>query len=363
MLLCVVAAGCSTGPVTVRRDRFNFNDAGAESTKEQILLNIVRLRYGETLYFVDIGTMVSHYTLGTSGGLSGYNSNMEVWDSPTLRAIYGMRGEPPQKHQTWDANLSYTDSPTISYTPLTGEEFSKRVMAPIPPATIIYLSESGWSIDRLLDCCVQRINDVQNSPIHESDQSSASKPDRFRRLTELLEKAQDAGYFRFGIEYDEGQSATYLYVPEVPAEWEPEQKELAQLLGISPGASKKVLLTGNAVRREPNEVAMQTRSLLAVMYALSAKVSVPSDHLANGQVSTRPSGGDPQSSRDWLRIRHSRLPQVDPFVQVFYNGYWFYIDKSAWSSKRTFALLTYLFSLQSSARGQTSPVLTVPAGG
>jgi hypothetical protein len=52
----------------------------------------------------------------------------------------------------------------------------------------------------------------------------------------------------------------------------------------------------------------------------------------------------------------------DAFAQVFYNGYWFYIPKSDWRSKRTFALLTYLFSLQATEAGE-GPLVTIPAGG
>jgi hypothetical protein len=107
---------------------------------------------------------------------------------------------------------------------------------------------------------------------------------------------------------------------------------------------------------------MQTRSLLATMYALAQRVPVPAEHVRDHQAATLLSAEVPESASPWLCVEHSRLPQADPFAQVFYNGYWFYIDKSDWSSKRTFALLTYLFSLQSTAKGQTVPLLTVPTG-
>jgi hypothetical protein len=360
---CGAGMGCATSaPVTVRRDRFNFNDAGAESAKEQILLNIVRLRYGEPIYFVDIGSMLSHYTLSAGGHYSNYKSELDVWNSPTLRAMYGMRGEPVPGSTTWGANLDYTDSPTITYTPLTGEEFASRVMAPIPPTTIIYLSQSGWSIDRVLECCVQQINDVGNAPIHEVAQGEALDTSRFRRAAGLLKKAQDAGYLRLGIEYVAGQAGTYLYLPPVPAALEHEAKELKDLLGLPPEVATKLRLTGSSVRTEPDEVAMQTRSLYAAMYALAQRVPMPAEHVRNHQAATRPSAVATESVSPWLCVEHSRLPQVDPFAQVLYNGYWFYIDKSDWSSKRTFALLTYLFSLQSTTKGQTAPLLTVPTG-
>jgi hypothetical protein len=356
-------AGCATsGPVTVRRDRFNFNEATAESTKEQILLNIVRLRYGEAICFVDVGTMLSHYAITAGGHYSRYKSDLDVWDSPALRALYGMRGEPVPGSDTWGANLDYQDSPTISYTPVTGEEFTSRVMAPIPPTTIIYLSQSGWSMDRILECCVQAINGITNAPIHEVSESTPPSDSRFRRVAALLKEAQDAGVVRYGIEVDQGPNDTYLYWTLPPANWQNEEKEVKQLLGLPEGPLNKVRLTGSAVRHQPDEVAMQTRSLLAAMYALSQEISVPSEHLRSHQTSTRPWEEQGEEGGRWIHIWHSRVPQLDPFVQVFYNGYWFYIDKSDFSSKRTFALLTYLFSLQATGKGQVGPLITVPAG-
>jgi hypothetical protein len=362
-LIQALNTGCATSaPVTVRRDRFNFNDAGAESTKEQILLNIVRLRYGEPIYFVDIGSMLSHYALSTGGSYANYTSDLNVWNNPGLRAVYNMRGEPVPGSHTWGANLEYTDSPTITYTPLTGEEFARRVMAPIPPTTIIYLSKSGWSIDRLLECCVQQINDVGNSPIHEMRQAAAPDTARFRRLAGLLKKVQDMGYLRMGVESDAGQGETYLYMQPLSGELKSAEHELRTLLDLPAEGPTRLKLTSSDVRTQPNEVAMRTRSLLATMYALAQAIPVPAEHRRTHQASDRSSQDAEEDDSRWLRVEYSRLPQVDPFAQVFHNGYWFYIDKSDWSSKRTFSLLTYLFSLQSTATAQASPVITVPAG-
>ncbi len=119
--LLLAGAGCTTAPVTVRRDRFNFNEAGAESTKEQMLLNVVRLRYGEPIYFVEIGSMLSHYTLYAGGHYGDSVTDQQIL-GPRLRAVYGIRGEHPQTIWDWGADLNYADSPTITYTPVTGED-------------------------------------------------------------------------------------------------------------------------------------------------------------------------------------------------------------------------------------------------
>ena len=49
LLTAVAVSGCaSIGPATVTRERFDYTGAVAESWKAQMLLNLVKLRYGDT---------------------------------------------------------------------------------------------------------------------------------------------------------------------------------------------------------------------------------------------------------------------------------------------------------------------------
>ncbi|UCC29636.1 MAG: hypothetical protein JSU86_15700, partial [Phycisphaerales bacterium] len=65
VLVCITftAAGCkSLGPRTIRADRFDYNQESAQSGNEQMLLNILRVRYGEPIYFLEVASMLSQYT-------------------------------------------------------------------------------------------------------------------------------------------------------------------------------------------------------------------------------------------------------------------------------------------------------------
>ena len=42
-----VASGCALGPRAMESGRLRYNEAVKKTTEQQLLLNIVRLRYGE----------------------------------------------------------------------------------------------------------------------------------------------------------------------------------------------------------------------------------------------------------------------------------------------------------------------------
>ena len=62
--------GCATrlGPQTIPGARFNYNDKIARSQNDQLLLNLVRLKYRDTLVFLDVGTVIAQYTLAGQVG-------------------------------------------------------------------------------------------------------------------------------------------------------------------------------------------------------------------------------------------------------------------------------------------------------
>src|SRR4029434_2870524 len=110
LLLLIVfgITGCaSIGPGTMTRDRFDYSSAVAEAWKRQILLHLVKIRYGDTPVFLDVGQIVSGYTV--EGTLSA---------SGTIFSTSGVVPGVPDNSVSLGAQGRYTDRPTITYAPL-----------------------------------------------------------------------------------------------------------------------------------------------------------------------------------------------------------------------------------------------------
>lgn len=359
--LLALLAGCASqfGPNSIRAERPNYNREITASQDEQMLSNLVRLRYQDTPLFMELTSVVTSYTFDRSLGLGAKLHPADGDDevSPSLGLLLGNR-------------------PTITYLPLQGEEFAQRMLSPMPLGSILFFAQTGWSVDRLLLLCVQRINDVPNAPTA-TGPTPPSPPDheRFVALASQLERLSNAGLFGMNWEHVAGETMPpgqkpvfWLRTPSDPAS--PLQQDLQavrRVLALEAGRDQ-FQLTQFPFHRAADEIGMRGRSLLGLLYLLSQSVEAPDEHVAAGLVTvTRHADGRPFDWRTLLgstmRIRSSASRPASAYVAVFHRGYWFSIDDTDHGSKASLNLLHFLFSLQSASGKGRSPVLTLPVGG
>ena len=361
-LLLSFTACATAGPRAIRQGRFNYNQAIVDTRNEQMLANLVRLRYRDPPFFLDVSSVSTQYTL---------TGEVDIGVAGVSEGAAGAVG----------AKATYEESPTITYLPLQGIDFANRMMRPIPMEVIVLLTAAGWKIDRLMRCCVQRVNDVWNAP-RASGPTPAREPEfeRFLEVAQLLEKLDDerATALRFRrIKATDGDGQTSGEVPadEIElrlhflenTETEKDVERIKVLLDLDPELDE-YRLTANPTFREANEIAIFPRSLMATMSYLSQAVEPPQRDLDAGRVTVtrRADGG----VFDWsdmtgglFRVLASGDEPNNAFIRVLYRDAWFYIDDSDLNSKSTFMLLDTLFQLQAGgAQGQV-PLLTLPVGG
>ena len=118
--ISLLAACISIGPGTLPRDRIDYASAIGNSWKEQTLLNIVKLRYADMPIFLEVAQVIAGYQLQSAIGGSFTAGNFTA----------GIIG-PVTAAGSANAAGTYTDRPTVIYSPLTGVDFLKRLMTPI----------------------------------------------------------------------------------------------------------------------------------------------------------------------------------------------------------------------------------------
>jgi len=348
-ILCALALlvdGCSraVGPRAVVRDRAQYSESLSDSWKDQTLLNIVKLRYADPPTFVDVGSIVASYTLQQSASVGG------TIQSPNGSAALGLAG-------------SYSNSPTITYTPLTGAKFIQSLMTPLPPASVFFVIQSGFPADTILFASVSSINGLRNQEAT-FEGVVPGDPD-FHRVRQLVRKIQLSGAVRIYVKQDEKKETTNLLsfrTEETSPETLADIKELRRLLHLNPDA-REFKLVYAPVGSNDTEVAVITRSVFSLMKTMAAQVEVPDADLASHRAFPGFEEGqqDPKDLLRLIRIHSSKSRPTNSFVTVYYRDSYFYIDDSDLSSKQMFSLMMMFFTLADSGERENLPLITIPA--
>lgn len=340
--LCLAGvSGCrSIGPGTVRRDRIHYSSAVAESWKEQLLLNIVKTRYGDPPAFLEVASVVAGYSLETGVSLDGQFSP-ESLRGDTFAAA-GVSGR-------------YTDRPTISYSPMSGEKFARSLMSPVPLDALWFVIQGGTPADFLLGLTVQSYEGHHNSALY-AGRSEPADP-AFTRLLPLLRALQQGRVTESEIlkQSDRVEIGVRFHAVDPAKTGLVEQlAEARKLLGVPPGTDRVRVVFGTQ-SPEPDVIGIRTRSLLQILITLGAGVEVPPEDLAAyGVVPV-----DPSHAPRGFTVKSGLEKPEAAFVAVPYQGRWFWIDRADLPSKLTLALVTVLFNFLEGGE-KASPVLTIP---
>lgn len=349
VMVSVLIIGCTgIGPKTIPRDRFDYSAAISKSWQNQMLLNMVKLRYGETPVFVDVTSVISQYAVESQISLGAIFNN-PLANSGDTQSIGGTG--------------KYTDRPTITYAPMVGKKFAKTMMTPIPPPAIFFLIQSGWPVDFILRSCVKSVNTFQNRSgtrmlRHEADLN-------FYRLVSLLRDIQKSGAVSVRIEVDKNKREFTVFTfrrENIDPEIESKISSLKRLLNLEPGR-REFRVVYSSAPRDKNEIAVLTRALLEIIIELSSYIDIPQAHISEGRSFPTLMGHmDLNAEFGPLIEIHSQTdpPKAqDSFVSVEHRGYYFWIDDRDMRSKRMFSFIMLLFTLVE-PKEALAPMVTIP---
>ncbi len=344
----VAFTGCThIGPKTIPVDRFDYSTAVADSWKQQTLLNIVKLRYMDLPVFVDVSSIVSGYSLQTGVNVGGTVSSKGAYQGDFVTA---------------GAQAVYTDRPTITYTPLTGEKFLKGLLAPIDPKNIFFLLQSGYPADFILALTVESLNGVRNRSSGGGGILREADPD-FLRALQLLRELQAAGAVGMRVEEDKAKGSTgvvFFRRDDVPADVAEKAGEVRRLLRLPP-EQQRFNLVYSPARGAENELAVNSRSMLQIMGAFSSYMEVPEEHLKDNSALPVLKGDSTEARQEVARIHSGKDKPEGSFAAVKYRGYWFWIDEGDWKTKRALTAVMFFFTLAETGGNERLPLITIPA--
>lgn len=353
-LLLAGAAGCGTlGPVVLPGERFDYNQALQRSNDEQLLLNVTRLQYRDTPSFLEVNNI-------TAQAAAELTLRGDVTAPEYQNRVFGFGG-----------TGFFASRPTVQYAPLRGEEFVQRLLAPISLEKVILLYRSGWSLGRVFNLTVQRLNGVRN--VFRAGGLMPEEPEKYReflRVLSLLRALEDREQIDFVYEKLSPEDVGRVALRVEPAAWnDPLARELAARLGLRPGLPRYPLISPTTQDRPEQgleSIMVETRSLYSAMFLLSHGVEVAEEDLTAGRAAMASYASEGflawrKLLQSIFTVRATPHKPTGAAVAVRYRDRWYSIDDADLESKATFSFLYQLFAMQAGRPESAAPLLTIPA--
>jgi len=343
-LLSVGLLGCAAiGPARLESDQLQYASAISAAQKRQILLNIVRIRYGDTPTFLLVNQVVSSYTLEQAAELG-----VNVY--PNAR---------PGNYATGLGRLTLDDRPTITFSPLSGEQLARAAARPLAPASLLPVAQGPMPIDVLFRLAVQSIGPLQNT-VALGGEEGAGDPEFFELLAGMRH-LQVRGLLT--VRFVSGKDGNHVFLGIADGS-DPDTRAVAartrRLLGMLPHATEAEVVYGR-VAPGPHKVAILTRPIVGILGQVSAEIEVPPEDIKAGRtISTFPLSRLGQNPI--VRVHSGRTAPPNTDTAVKYGQMWFWIDDHDFNSKVAYSLLAFLIALAQGAPAGQAPVLTIPAG-
>ncbi len=143
-LSLVLLWGCALqGPSAMRASQPGYNDALKLTEQRELLLNLVRMRYTEAPEFLSVSGISTQMTFEAGATIAGETGGSVSLVKP-------------------DVNATYSEKPTLSFTPRRDQDFTRQMLTPIDLEPVYLLTNYGWGIDRVLRILARGVNGREN---------------------------------------------------------------------------------------------------------------------------------------------------------------------------------------------------------
>ncbi|WP_133127028.1 hypothetical protein [Legionella nagasakiensis] len=343
----LLSCASNYGAIQLPPDRISYNASLQYSDTQQMLINIVRLRYTDIPYFLTVNNVVSQFNYSRHAG-AGFTN-----DPGSTSLTVGVDG---------DVSLDISESPTITYTPYQGENYVTKLLTPIDLSVAYMLLRAGWGVNAVFRLIFQGFGEYANSTI--ASRSVTRRVPEYKEFHELglvFLRLQHNKHLKVSPEKTDGEFGIRLTIEHFNRIPSNDRNVLAKHGFTS--STPSVLLVSHPTNR-PGEVYVQTRPVLGVFNYLSKGVDIPEEDIIYKRAPmTYQKNGEifdwRKITRGQMSVHTSKLKPSESYVAVKYKKNWFYIAEDDFDSKETLNMLSIIMGIYQGDVQSFLPVLTV----
>lgn len=345
MVGCILAGCTVVGPTAIRSGRLAYNEAITETNNQQMLMVAIHNRYLEKGSLLAVSSVTANVSVTTAVGVQ-----LGFGDSDNYAGNLVPLG----------AGTVYEENPTISYTPVEGEKYSRYLFSPVAVAVLARFSGTMAEPTHIFTTLVSSVNGIHNPDFIVSGNAPDPRFERFIAIMSTLTRAKRLHW----VENPQTRGSFSVLIDRFAPDYLAEVRELLHLLGLpalrDPSQPLIIPVSLTLDARDTSGIAITTYSVYHLLEVLSAAIEVPDDEQNSGIAASYPPMGLVGKG---LRIHCAADRPKHAYVAVKHHDNWFYIDETDQTTKQFFRILTALWSVtiaESAGKASSAPVLTVP---
>jgi len=172
----LLVSGCASN-VALDHAVVAYDTTTANSISKQLLLNIARARHNQPMHFTAISNIAATYKFTVNAGVGGAVTGER---GGLLVPLFGSSAE---------------ENPTVSISPMQGDEFTQRLLTPFQEQKLTLLLRQGYDVDSLLRLMGAELRLQTNEPsrisVHNNRPSDRAGYTVFRQVVSHLSAIQD----------------------------------------------------------------------------------------------------------------------------------------------------------------------------
>jgi hypothetical protein len=364
--IAIVAGSCA-GPPVLQRQVLGYDEVTKRLNDELLLLNIARAANDESVHFTSTSSIAATFNWTATLGVGGQ----------VYQQAYG------SNFYTFNIGGSSSENPTFSISPLSGEDFTKRIVTPFRDDAFEFIVFQGGRINRAMRLMASGVEvqepDGRFVRFIENNPQRPLEYEEFRRIVAHLQWLNDSRQlFVRPLVFEDTLVADFKGIPRAEditngfnngMRWRQKPDGNYKLTRLEGGrvivanfdpmalTDRQRFELNEKVKKNPSgfvyldirpdgpggnlpiQGAIKLRSMFQILRFIADGIYAAPEF---DVVPNAPTGGSDPGPAATLKIRVAPDPPAHGLPYAFYNGRYYSIDDTSWD-RTVFLLLNILF--------------------